>query len=396
MKILRLILVAVAALTMTAQAQNIGTIDVGDWDNATTYNGSYFDMAPTNFYLAHTGAQMIYTPDLLNDMDGKPLVHITQLQFMFHNESFEEIIRNVKIYFQETDATAFNVVEGVKQFFDIGELVYEGQENLDMIDSYGEDVLVNFTLDLPFLYEPGMSLIVTMVFDAEDNDNCTMGSDYAPFYTSGVSGLAMTYTDNQTSFLDFTHGDDFPDATSILGCGTNVNLPLTRIAYTYGEEPYLMESCLAPYAAFMFPSEIEAEVILQNLEEGATVDYEVYRDNQLIKKSSFTGERDTTIVVGPGYYEVLAVAKKEGKLDSATSGVFFVISNPGGLSQRGDVDWSSDVSIADVTALISYLLTGDATHISLENSNCDQDNEISINDVTTLINYLLTGYWWPE
>jgi hypothetical protein len=68
---------------------------------------------------------------------------------------------------------------------------------------------------------------VTIVFDAEDDDNCTMGSDYAPFYTSGIRGRAMTYTDNWTSFVDYAQGDDFPNATAMLGCGTNVELPVT-------------------------------------------------------------------------------------------------------------------------------------------------------------------------
>ncbi len=74
---------------------------------------------------------------------------------------------------------------------------------------------------------------MTIVFDAQDDDNCTMGSDYAPFYTSGIRGKAMTYTSNTVSFLDYAQGNDFPDATAMLGCGTNVELPVTLIQYTY-------------------------------------------------------------------------------------------------------------------------------------------------------------------
>ena len=73
MKQFNLFLAAVAAFSISMQAQEVryGTIEVGDYTNATEfYNGSYFDMAPTNFYLAHTGAQMIYTPDLLGDLQG--------------------------------------------------------------------------------------------------------------------------------------------------------------------------------------------------------------------------------------------------------------------------------------------------------------------------------------
>ena len=231
MKKLYLILATVTALTMSAQTQNEEVINVGDWDNAATYNGSYFDMAPTNFYLAHTGSQMIYTPDLLTDMLEKQNVKITNLNFKFYCESFEEIVRNVKIYLQETDATEFAVIEGVKQFFPFGELAYEGQANIDLLEYYGEDNNIEFPLDFDFT--PGKGLLVTIVFDAEDNDNCTMGSDYAPFYSSGITGKAMTYTDNWTSFVDYSQGEHFPDASAIYGCGTNVQLPVTKISYTY-------------------------------------------------------------------------------------------------------------------------------------------------------------------
>ena len=230
-----MILAAIAALTFSAQAQIEGTINVGEWDGASTYNGSYFDMAPTNFYIAHTGAQMIYTPDLLADMEGKENVSIANLKFKFYCESFEEITRRVKLYLQETDATEFPKNEqGVKQFIEFDEQVAEAQLDINLLEYYGEDYVMEFPVD--FAFTPGKSLLVTIVFDAQDDDNCTMGSDYAPFYTSGISGKAMTYTNNWSSFLDFAQGDYWPNSTATLGCGTNVELPLTEITYTYEEE----------------------------------------------------------------------------------------------------------------------------------------------------------------
>ena len=59
----------------------------------------------------------------------------------------------------------------------------------------------------------------------------------------------------------------------------------------------------------------------------------------------------------------------------------------------GDVNCDGHVSIADVTALIDYLLSGDATAISLDNAECNNDGHVSIGDVTALIDYLLTGTW---
>lgn len=224
-----------AAMTMTAQAQFLGWIEVGDYYNATEiYNGSYFDMAPTNFYIAHTGAQMLYTPDLLTGMEGREGLKIKYLNFKFYSESYEEIVRNAKVYLQEIDATEFATSEdGIKQFFDFGDLVAVGRYDIDLLECYGEDQVLALEMEEPFDFTQGKSLLVTIVFDAEDDDNCTMGSDYAPFYTSGIRGKAMTYTSNWTSFVDYSMGWDFPDATATLGCGTNVELPVTELGYTY-------------------------------------------------------------------------------------------------------------------------------------------------------------------
>ena len=286
----------VAALAMTAQAQFLDWIEVGDYYNPTElYNGSYFDMAPTNFYLAHTGVQMIYTPDLITGMEGRDGMKIKYLNFKFYSESFEEIFRNAKVYLKEIDETEFAINEdGVKQFFNFGELVAEGRYDINLIDYYGEDQVLALEMQRPFNYVPGKSLLVTIIFDAEDDDNCTMGSDYAPFYTSGIHGRAMTYTSNWTSFVDYAMSEHFPDATATLGCGTNVDLPVTEIGYTYEK-------------------------------------------------------------------------------------------------MRGDVNGDGQLTIADVTTLIDYLLTGDPTGFYEVNAYINNDSSISIADVTWLIDMLLSS-----
>ena len=47
-----------------------------------------------------------------------------------------------------------------------------------------------------------------------------------------------------------------------------------------------------------------------------------------------------------------------------------------------------------MTALIDYLLKGNASGISLSGADCDQDGSINIGDVTALIDYLLKGSWY--
>ncbi len=246
MKKFYMILAAVAAMTLSAQAQEIeGTIEVGDFYNTTeVYNGSYWDCAPTTYYLAHTGAQMIYTANELADLQGKKNVQITKLTFRLQNAgAYEDIYRNVKIYMEASDATEFAVnEEGVKQFFTFDKLVYEGAEEFSMLDFYYEDQMMEYELDEPFSLPADKNLIVTMVYDAEDDDNCIGGgTDMAPFYCTSVRGQGMTYTDNVESFLDFANGNDFPDATATLGCGTNVELPVTVITYTYSKSTSVEE-----------------------------------------------------------------------------------------------------------------------------------------------------------
>ena len=74
------------------------------------------------------------------------------------------------------------------------------------------------------------------------------------------------------------------------------------------------------------------------------------------------------------------------------------ISNPGYFTEkvyylRGDVNGNNNVSIADVTALIDNLLSGDPSAINIEAADCNQDSNVSIADVTALIDYLLSGQW---
>ena len=65
----------------------------------------------------------------------------------------------------------------------------------------------------------------------------------------------------------------------------------------------------------------------------------------------------------------------------------------GSSFQRGDVNGDGNVNISDVTALINYLLSHNATGLNLDAANCNQDSTINISDVTALINFLLSHSW---
>ncbi|MBR6432508.1 MAG: endonuclease, partial [Muribaculaceae bacterium] len=61
--------------------------------------------------------------------------------------------------------------------------------------------------------------------------------------------------------------------------------------------------------------------------------------------------------------------------------------------QLGDVDKDGHVTVADVAALIQYLLLGSPsdTTIDIDAADVSQDGSISVGDVSALINYLLTA-----
>ena len=65
----------------------------------------------------------------------------------------------------------------------------------------------------------------------------------------------------------------------------------------------------------------------------------------------------------------------------------------GPTSTRGDVNRDGNININDVTTLINYILSQDATGVDLTAADCDPDGIVNIGDVTKLINYLLSQAW---
>ncbi|MBR6947651.1 MAG: BspA family leucine-rich repeat surface protein, partial [Muribaculaceae bacterium] len=101
----------------------------------------------------------------------------------------------------------------------------------------------------------------------------------------------------------------------------------------------------------------------------------------------------TSLVGGQGttWNESNPTDKTYAHIDGGTS-------NPGyftdkNASLRGDVNGDGSVNISDVTALIDYLLSGNASGINLSGADCNQDSSVNISDVTALIDYLLSNHW---
>ncbi|MBQ9577691.1 MAG: Ig-like domain-containing protein [Muribaculaceae bacterium] len=62
-------------------------------------------------------------------------------------------------------------------------------------------------------------------------------------------------------------------------------------------------------------------------------------------------------------------------------------------TELGDVNADGFVNISDVTSLINYLLSNDASSYNVPKADANRDNKVNISDVTALINYLLKDYW---
>jgi len=109
-----------------------------------------------------------------------------------------------------------------------------------------------------------------------------------------------------------------------------------------------------------------------------------YSTNMFYNCTSLVGGQGTT-------YNANHIDKAYAHIDGGTS-------NPGyftdkNASLRGDVNGDDQIKIGDVTALINYLMSGNASGINLQAADCNQDGQVKIGDVTALISYLMNGVW---
>ena len=109
-----------------------------------------------------------------------------------------------------------------------------------------------------------------------------------------------------------------------------------------------------------------------------------YSDDMFWNCTSLVGGQGTT-------YDANHIDKTYAHIDGGPSNPGYFTAKNAGL--RGDVNGDGSVNISDVTALIDYLLTGNASGINMSGADTNQDSSINISDVTVLIDYLLTGSW---
>lgn len=108
-----------------------------------------------------------------------------------------------------------------------------------------------------------------------------------------------------------------------------------------------------------------------------------------VTSSTYMFDVCTSLVGGKGtaYSSSNQKDKTYAHIDGGPSNPGY-FSEKGGAFTRGDVNGDGSVTIADVSALIDYLLDN-SNIINLAGADCNTDNEITIADVSSLIDMLL-------
>lgn len=188
MKKLILTAAVAAALTPSVMAQtatdegDVKSICVGEFENPgqAEYKegqGSFWEVAPVNFYTKYSGMQVIYPAEYLQTI-AEDSGSITEVVFKMGDEgSMGYADANIKLYIQNTDANEFvkkpDTEKYLWQIYDDShfcDLVYEGEFY------YMEDQEFHFVLNEPLFYE-GENLLITVACertsDLEINTLCS-------------------------------------------------------------------------------------------------------------------------------------------------------------------------------------------------------------------------------
>ena len=121
----------------------------------------------------------------------------------------------------------------------------------------------------------------------------------------------------------------------------------------------------------------------KNVELTGSFEFKVVADHDTNYGLAWPDQNYVQPVENAGTYNVKITFNKETKEVKCEL-------TPVDVVVRGDVDGDMNVNIADVTALIDYLLSGQTAPAA---ADCDQDGNVNISDVTCLIDFLLSGNW---
>ena len=244
--ILTLLLLAMGLTRAMADDQtlslgNYEEVVAGDWNEDQCYQGSWWMIAPTQFYVKHTGSQFIYTKEQLAQMAGK---EVKGMSFVFYNQSsFSAIPRTINVWVKEIDDNAFAYNDEKKAYayfdFDDAEKVLTDYAfDTDFVDYYCQNGELNLAFDKAFAYSGDKNLLVTITFDGDETAETS--SDIEFYYNTDAENMAMSTNSDNVTFADYHESEDWPYAKGAgytVSHATQLAQPLTQFTYQEAAKP---------------------------------------------------------------------------------------------------------------------------------------------------------------
>ena len=244
--ILTLLLLAMGLTRAMADDQtlslgNYEEVVAGDWNEDQCYQGSWWMIAPTQFYVKHTGSQFIYTKEQLAQMAGK---EVKGMSFVFYNQSsFSAIPRTINVWVKEIDDDAFAYNDEKKAYayfdFDDAEKVLTDYAfDTDFVYYYCQNGELNLAFDKAFAYSGDKNLLVTITFDGDETAETS--SDIEFYYNTDAENMAMSTNSDNVTFADYHESEDWPYAKGAgytVSHATQLAQPLTQFTYQEAAKP---------------------------------------------------------------------------------------------------------------------------------------------------------------
>ena len=225
----------------TLSLGNYEEVVAGDWNEDQCYQGSWWMIAPTQFYVKHTGSQFIYTKEQLAQMAGK---EVKGMSFVFYNQSsFSAIPRTINVWVKEIDddAFAYNDEKKAYAYFDYNDaekVLTDYVFDTDFVDYYCQNGELNLAFDKAFAYSGDKNLLVTITFDGDETAETS--SDIEFYYNTDAENMAMSTNSDNVTFADYHESEDWPYAKGAgytVSHATQLAQPLTQFTYQEAAKP---------------------------------------------------------------------------------------------------------------------------------------------------------------
>ena len=204
-----------------------------------------------------------------------------------------------------------------------------------------------------------------------------------PYFTWRI-GIQTNYTEgDQTSSSDLLYMEVYPQLKE----AAEVTSTSFLADWSCDAEDTYILAGFRCYELYVVDKATQEVVLVQEVAPTNPID-----DNGTFIKHAIPGAFYTVEGLTPGNtYQFYVVCSD---YNNSFNSVVREVTLPGEQTHlRGDVNHDHDVTIADVSALIDYLLDSENSDACTICADTNLDTEVTIADVSALIDYLLAGAW---